>query len=616
MCGLAGSFGGPVAADRIGAAQAALDHRGPDAAGHAAVALGGGTVTLVHTRLSIIDLDPRSTQPMRKHGLTIAYNGEIYNYVELRRELEALGHGFATTSDTEVVLEAYCRWGAACTDRMEGMWAIALVDETAQTLWLSRDRFGEKPLYLWLRDGSLYFSSEVKGIAALAGAWPRADLQQIRRFLVTGYKSLYKRPATWFDGVRELPPATSAVLRAPGWPAPEPYWQPAFAPTPMSLDDAVEATRDKLEQALRIRLRADVPVAFCLSGGIDSGLLASLAVKRLNQHVLCYSIVDHDPRYDESTNIGAVVRDLGCEHRTLRPDASSFRDQLAGLVRLRDAPVVTINSYMQALLMRAIRADGCKVALTGVGADELFSGYYDHYGFWLASRAAHGAELTPLIEEWRDSYGRFVRNPFLQDPRAFIDRPDDRRHIYLDLALFDGFMTEPLGEGFAEERFCADALRNRMLNELRHESVPVMLREEDANAMASSVENRVPYLDRGLAEFAYQVPTEHLFHGGYGKYLLRAAGAGVFTDAVRLDKQKRGFNLAIEALVDLGDADTRDWLLADSPILDLVRRDRIADFLAGDMSDNSFKKFLFAFISSKTFLEQMAAKSGGGAHGG
>jgi asparagine synthase (glutamine-hydrolysing) len=181
--------------------------------------------------------------------------------------------------------------------------------------------------------------------------------------------------------------------------------------------------------------------------------------------------------------------------------------------------------------------------------------------------------------------------------------PAVRGHIYLNADLFQQWLVRPFAEPFEEIRFTDNLLRNRMLNELFHEATPVILKEDDLNSMYYSVENRSPYLDRGLAEFLYTVPAEHLIKDGYAKWLLRAAGEGVVADPVRLDKRKRGFNASIDSLVDRANNETRDRLLADGPIFDIVRRDAIESFLDGSMADNSFSKFLFSFISAQTFLE-------------
>ncbi len=608
MCGIAG-FLGPcaVAEPRLKAALATMANRGPDANGVFCGRLGEYCLTLLHTRLAIIDLDSRARQPFERDNLVLSYNGELYNYLELREILKAKGHRFTTESDTEVVVEAYRQWGVDCVDHFEGMWAIALFDASQNRLWLSRDRFGEKPLYYMRHRGALLFASEVKTLAALAGGWPSPDIEQIRRYLVNGYKALYKRPRTWFRDVAELPAGSSALIETPDVVSPEIYWRVSYAPRRMGAEEALEGVRERLFEAVRIRLRADVPVAFCLSGGVDSNTLAGIAAKVHNAPLHAFSVVDHDPRYNELDNIRQTIDFLNCELHVTETTTEGFFDRLGRLIAYHDAPVATITYYLHAALSEAIHAKGFKVAISGTAADEIFTGYYDHYAFWLAEMSG-GQDFPRLLEDWRRSYGRHVRNPVLKDPLVFVKQPDRRDYIYLNAERFNGCLSYAFNEPFEEVLYTDNLLRNRMLNELYHEAVPVILKEDDMNSMFASVENRSPYLDRRLVEFLFTVPPEHLIHDGYAKYLLRAAGRSYVPEPVRLDRRKRGFNASIDSLVERSDPETKERLLADSPIFEIVRREALEEFLTSDMTDNSFSKFLFSFVSARMFLDQQSAQ--------
>jgi len=609
MCGIAGAVTTtPLSEARIRATLDSIRHRGPDADGHATHTFGAHHVTLIHRRLAIIDLDRRADQPFRRADQVLIFNGEIYNYVELRRELEGLGEAFETTSDTEVLAAAWNRWGEDALDRLEGMWALAVLDLRTGDLVLSRDRFGEKPLYLWQRPEGLYFASEIKALAALAGARPSPNMAQVRRYLARGYKFLMKGTDTFHEGVTALPAAHVATVRDGALQPSLAYWRLQHRQQAMSEAEALAGVRERLDRALEIRLRADVPLAFCLSGGVDSTTLAAIAARRLGQQVHAYSIVDRDPRYDERENMTAVVNELGIDQHVVEVSRAGFLDRLEVLVADHDMPVATISYYVHAALSEAIAADGFKVAVMGTGADELFTGYYDHYGMWLKSMHDLAPDEQPkpfedLIEDWTSGLGRVVRNPHLQDPEVFIKTPGHRAHILENTDVFESFLVEPFDEPFAEADLAPELLRNRMQNELFHEVVPVLLNEDDLNSMRVSVENRSPFLDRPLAEFLSTVPSSLLIKDGFQKWLLRAAGEGLVPDSVRLDKTKRGFNASIESLLDVNDDATRERLLERSPIFDIVRREALEDFLSSDLTDNSFSKFLFSFLSAKMFLE-------------
>ena len=603
MCGIAGTFGPNLPApDRLSAASHALAHRGPDGEGIYTHRLGGNATSLVHRRLAIIDLNARSDQPFRlEHGL-LCYNGELYNYVELRRELQALGYHFRTDGDTEVLARALLHWGPEALKRCEGMWAFAWYDEKAGTLLLSRDRFGEKPMYLWRQNGVLHFSSEVKGLAALAGSWPAVNHNHVLRYLINGYKALNKVSESFHDGVGELPTGSYMLLKS-GDETPVRYWTPRPQPQPdMSYADACARTREALIEAVRLRLRADVPLAFCMSGGIDSNALIATAKKILGCDVHGFTIVNTDERYEEQELVDVAVKELGVRHTAIPVSNKGFLSNLEKLVAAHDAPVATISYYVHWQLMQAIAAHGYKVTISGTAADELFTGYYDHHNLYLAEMAG-SPEHAPALAAWRTHQAPIVRNPYLQDPDLFVKDRNFRGHIYLNNDVFAGWLHQPWSESFEEKPFHQGLLRNRMLNELFEEAVPVILKEDDLNAMSFSMENRSPFLDTRLFDTAYSIPERHLVQDGRAKAVLRDAMRGIVPDAVLDNRRKVGFNAPILELVDVRDPQVRAWLLDDGPIYNLVRKAHIEDLLKNDVLPNSASKFLFYFLNAKMFLE-------------
>jgi len=604
MCGIAGYAGPrPVDARRAAAASLALRHRGPDGEGVFTASMGEGSVTLVHRRLAIIDLDHRSDQPFRYEGSVLAFNGEIYNYIELRRELLALGHVFRTSSDTEVLTHALREWGTGALDRLEGMWAFAWYDERRAELILSRDRFAEKPLYLWRRDGGVYFASEVKGLAALAGERPPINTNHLLRYLVNGYKALYKVPETFFAGVAELPPRTFLRIGRDGVGTPQEYWSTRTTiDESLSYEDSVAAVRAAVGEAVRLRLRSDVPLAFCMSGGIDSNSLISTARRSFGCDVHGFTVVNTDERYEEMSLVEAAVREQGLKHTAVPLSAKDFIPQLETLVAAHDAPIYTISYYVHWQLMRAVAAAGYKVSFSGTGADELFTGYYDHHNLYLAEIAADGAAHAHALHGWRTHVAGVVRNPHLQDPDLFVKDRNFRAHVFLNNDLFASWLRQPWSEPFVEARFHESTLRNRMANELFVEAVPVILHEDDLNAMYFSVENRSPFLDRTLYEVAGRIPSRHLIRDGRAKAVLRDAMRGTVPDDILDCRRKVGFNAPVLELLDTANPDVRDWLLEPGPIYQWVKREAIEDILARPTLPNSFSKFLFNFVCAKSFV--------------
>jgi asparagine synthase (glutamine-hydrolysing) len=605
MCGIAGYIG-PTPPDEAAARRtlAAMAHRGPDGDGMWRGAIGAASVLLLHTRLAIIDPDPRSAQPFARDGVVLVYNGEIYNYLEIRADLVARGHRFDTESDTEVLLRAYLEWGEDCLDRLEGMWAFALVDTRDATVLLSRDRFGEKPLFTLEADGGIYFASEVKQVAALSGRRFAVDLDKTHTFLAHGYRAVFRDDRCFFVGPRAFPPAAVAKVAGTGMEAPRPYWRPGHAPVEMSLGDAVEGARAAIDRAIRIRLRADVPIAVSLSGGIDSNIVAGLAVHRHGQSLHAFSMLEEDRDYDESAAIRRAAEALGVPRHETRVSSAGFLDRLAAMTRAYDGPVPSLGMYLDGFLCEAVAEAGYKVLICGNGADEIFLGYYDQYLFWLAGRAAEDPDgFDDLVEDWRRSLGAHVRNPLLKNPRAFLDAPEERGHVALNAPDVADYLRHPVSASFPEARFTDDLVRNRMLNELTRESVPVLTWAHDAHYMARSIENRAAYLDRGLVDFMASVPSRHLIHDGYTKYLLREAGAGVVPEDILRLKKKHGFNAPIASLLDRDDPETRARLLADSAFWDLVDRDAAARLLDPATETRGLDNFLFCLVSARLFFE-------------
>lgn len=609
MCGIAGYFGTrDLAKAAVAQCLALMGRRGPDAAGHRRFGKENGRrALLIHSRLSIIDLDARSSQPFHRNGKWLTYNGEMYNYLEVAEALRGRGEAFSTTSDTEVLLAAIDKGGIEAIKSCEGMWAFAMFDETRQTLTLCRDRFGEKPLYIVRAPDGLYFASEPKFLFALMGRRLPVNRRQLMRYLVNGYKSIYKGADSFYEGLSELAPGTCLSIDAHGAETRQRYWSPAFAPDDsITYSGAVERVRERLIDSVRLRMRSDVPLAFLMSGGVDSNALIGIASRALGHDVHGFTIMNEDERYGEGDVVRAAVRDLGIKHTPVGISTRDFLPQMRELVAYHDAPVLTITYYVQWMLMRHVAEAGYKIAISGTGADELLSGYYDHYLMHLF--ALHGGDgHAGALAAWQEHVKPVVRNPYLSNPDLFVDDPAFRDHIFLNNDGFAEYLTDGFAEPFAEESYTSDLLRNRMMNEMFHESVPVILHEDDLNAMYFSVENRSPFLDRNLFELCYTIPTRHLIQNGYNKSILRDAVRGIAPDCVINERRKVGFNAPVEAFLDLDDSSVRAELLADSPVFDMIKRDKIASLIEKRNLPNSESKFLFYFVNTKMFLEQNAA---------
>lgn len=554
MCGIAGIVGVPA---RRGAAPDALvrsmmraiSHRGPDGS---AVWLEPG-IALGHARLSIIDLSPAAAQPMHDHTgrYVLVYNGEVYNYQELRRELEGKGHGFRTASDSEVVLHSYIEWGAACLDRFNGMWAFAVWDRERSILFAARDRAGKKPFYYALDDaGAFYFASEVKALRS-AGFRFGLDAQAAFDFLTQGtYGHLGDR--SFLTGVRQLP-AGHRLTVSPGAPiAPERYWDLPRVPDRDRIPyDATlrRRFRDLLADAVAIRRRADVPVGATLSGGLDSSAIVLLAEAQRSPcplHIFT-SLYPGTP-CDETPYFEAVAERLAepIIHRVV-PDRDEWRETVLAALDHQEEPFGDTSILAHFHLMRAARGAGVPVILSGQGGDELLLGYPSMVNAYLGDLLRRGRVMEGLAEitAWSRS-ARIQRSAVLRGAAAHaIPLPlrDGLRRVYVSRRA--QLVTPALRRAASARRFERQPgrgdLESYLAQVFQRFALPHLTHYDDRNAMAFGVEGRMPFLDHRLVELLFSVDHCALFGHGYTKRILREALGDLLPPPVRARRDKVGF---------------------------------------------------------------------------
>lgn len=603
MCGIAGYIGSrTIDKNVIHRTLNMMQSRGPDNKAYIEKKIKKKKVILLHSRLSIIDLEKRSNQPFTKDNFTITFNGEIYNYIELKNSLIKLGHFFQTNSDTEVIVETFKRYGEKCVDFFEGMWAFAIFDSTKKTTFISRDRLGEKPLFYLNLDNEFFFGSETKFILSLLNKRLDINYEKVKKFIVCGYRSIFKSKDSFIKNIKEFEASTNYCINHDLKIKKSTYWKINYKPSFNKENDIYEQTLSLLCDSLKIRMRSDVPLAFCMSGGVDSTSLVCLANKYLNKSVKTFSVIDSDKRYDEKKNIDITTNYLNCNNSLIKTTNLNFFDNLKRITEYYNSPVPTISYYIHNQLIEKIREQGFLVSVSGTGADEIFSGYYDHYLFWL-SEFSDSKNFSKLRSDWENGYGKYVNNPLLKNHNTFIKNPNFRNHLYQSSNIFKSILIDDIDDEFKEKNFCRDLMRNRMLNELSDEIVPTILYSDDLNSMMYSVENRSPFLDSKLIEFLFSVPTKYLIKNGFQKYILRESVKDFIPKKIYNDKKKVGFNASIKSFLNLKDPRNIDWLLQDSSIFELINKKKFEKLLKKDFLKNEFSKFLFNFITSKIFID-------------
>jgi asparagine synthase (glutamine-hydrolysing) len=605
MCGIAGYLGNKeISSSKILELESLMHNRGPDSFRFSRINIKKKTLYLFHSRLKIIDLSNKANQPFLYKGYILIFNGEIYNYKEIKEKLILKGYKFYTKSDTEVLLYSYIEFGKECVEYFDGMWSFAIWDPKKKSLFICRDRFGEKPLFFFRNNQELYFGSEVKYIQNLLNLNCSVNQNLIKKNLVFGYKSIHKNNETYFNNIYSLESSSFIDINLNNNFQIKKYWKPQFRPKFFSsLNEIKEKVYFILKKSLSDRLNSDVPIALSLSGGIDSSVLIGLLKKSLHcKDLTSFSLIDKG-EYNEKDLINKTEKFLKIQNNFLKIDYKNFFKNLTSVIKYQNQPISTITYFAQNSLMKHISELGFKVVLSGTGADELFTGYYDHYPQFL-SQLKNKKYLQVSLQEWKKGILPFLKNNELKNPLKYINNPNDRETIYDHWRQNYKFARFKINHKFEEHFFCRDLLRNRMLNELFYEITPPALRHEDLNCMQYSIENRSPYLNKNLLELMYSVPSEHLIKDGFLKYILRSTFVDEIHKDVYNNKQKQGFNASLDIyLKNENKKNIRDFFLGDKTMRDYVDMKLVFNSLNNKNNSSYTKKFIFNVINIKIFLE-------------
>jgi asparagine synthase (glutamine-hydrolysing) len=513
---------------------ATMENRGPDGEGIWADELVG----FAFRRLAIIDLHERSNQPMHLGPLHLVFNGEIYNYRELRDELRGLGHAFETEGDAEVLLHAFAEWGEGALDRFNGMFAFAVWDDADQTLTLAADPFGEKPLYYARSNGRLVFGSAIRAILEDPAIAPAEDDEAVALFLTRG--AVPDVHTSFFRGVSRLPAAH--VLRwRNGDVSIRRYWTPARIDAPQTYEHGVERLRELLLDSIRLRLRSDVPVGTSLSGGIDSSTVVALSAQLAGDHRRhAFTARFRGSERDEWAYAADMATTAGVvEHHAVEPTAGGLLADLPRIVLDHEEPVGSLSVYAQWRVMAAARQAGVTVLLDGQGGDELFAGYPTAVGFALRS--------LPRVAALREVAATPRRAGAVALSLALDYLPDPARRLYRRRTATIYAAPRLVADTAPKERLPlrltanGSPLTRELIAETFDTSLPSLLRYADRSSMAHGREVRLPFLDRRIAELALSLPASFLYDRGVSKRILRDAGRGLVPDAILDRTDKVGF---------------------------------------------------------------------------
>jgi asparagine synthase (glutamine-hydrolysing) len=605
MCGMLGVFASKPGAGvdaRLKRGLDALHHRGPDAHGLESFVVSGGIVHLGHARLSIIDLTDGGRQPMRwaDGRYAIVFNGEVYNYKELREELQGLGCRFTSESDTEVLLAAWTIWGRACLPRLVGMFAFVVLDREAATLTCVRDVFGIKPFFYTQEGGDFLFASEAPALVALKSTKAELNWQRAYDYLVHGdYDS---SPETFFDGVLHLPPGHMFVVelasRSVG--VVERWWTPRITERhDLSFEEAAEQVRENFLKSIQLHLRSDVPLGAALSGGVDSSAVVCAMRYVAPEHPIhTFSYIAAGSVVNEEKWVDVVNRHVGAHaHKVVVTPQELARD-LDDMIRAQGEPCGSMSIYAQYRVYQLAKENGITVTLDGQGADEMLGGYVGFPGERVRSLLDAGRPGAALafLRQWSQWPGRSmakgvkaalaewstgVPHELMRTVAGMNKTPDwiDGRIIH-DMALRQRVMRFRSGAEADGRRMSA-----QMTNMLMCHGLPGLLRHGDRNSMRFSIESRVPFLTIEQVELALSLPERYLVSDvGETKHVFRRAMQGIVPDEILLRKDKIGFEPPEKDWLVAIAHQAREWLSEDLQI-PFVRRDALLtqfeDVIAG-----------------------------------
>jgi len=549
MCGINGfTWKDP---DLIEKMNHVLQHRGPDDQSTYI----DDKVSLGHRRLAIIDLSPAGRQPKcnEEESIWIVFNGEIYNFQEIRTKLEKSGHKFTSNTDTEVIILAYEEWGVDCVERFNGMWAFAIYDKKKGTIFFSRDRFGVKPLYFCQDEKGLIFSSEIKGILQHTIRRVPSD-KAVYDFLVLGFVD--HSPDTFFMGISRLMPGESMIYDLSRGTTNKFRWYDLAGRLndagKMTEEEAAKRIRELFLDSVRYRLISDVPVGSCLSGGIDSSSIV-YAMRKMKDmsEIKTFSLVFPGKKQDESSFINEVVAATTVEAHSVSPSTEDLIRDLYDLIWTQEEPFGSLSIYGQYKVMQLANRNGMKVLLDGQGSDEIFAGYFIYYKYYLFESLLHlwMGEAIETAKKMKSKLQDMVLFPAMTILSTLGLSQGILRNLWLSrLKYLKGFDKIVLANPLTDRGF---DLNRALHSDLTRYSIPQLLRYEDKNSMRWSIESRVPFLDYRLVELAMSLPSGYKIRKGTTKYILRKAMKGLVSDRILERKDKIGFATPDE-----------DWLMS------------------------------------------------------
>jgi asparagine synthase (glutamine-hydrolysing) len=605
MCGIAGFIDASLNHDEksivLENMLEKIAHRGPDARGkwyHESVALG-------QNRLSIIDLSEDGNQPMHYQSASIVFNGEIYNYLEVREELKSKGYQFKTGSDTEVILAAYIEWGSKCVERFIGMWAIALWDHERQELFCSRDRFGIKPFYYIVKGDKFYFGSEYKALkptSVFDGEW---NLDQISMGLQLGWN--HSQETTYYKSMQSLAAGCNLIYKN-GKVTISEYWDIKTQPSiNCSYEESVDLFRNAMNESIKLHMRSDVEVGCCLSGGLDSSTIASLVGKGFPETKFKAFNVYYEGKdsVDERPWVKEVIKKYpSIEPYYFSPTDDDIANAFERAIYHADVPLAGSSPISQYFVMQLAASKGIKVLLDGQGSDESLGGYMHSFYRLIGGMIKQGQIIEARNEisahaQMQDFSGSKKTDLWL---KSVLSAFSSEQKLYeLEYKNYLPYLSNNKNIPFDLKKNDGSRLSQFLYQLNKNTLLPTLLQFEDRNSMAFSIESRVPFLDHRIVELAFRLPDSAKIYRGVTKRILRDSMKGILPEAIAERKDKKGFVTPGEVKWLRGPLKfLLDQDMSDIPFLDKSKTDMImGDFKSGS---NKYANLVWRLVVLKYWM--------------
>ncbi len=610
MCGIAGFIGSTrfyPTKHSIIKCKLKMKRRGPDNFGIKEFRENNNSYLFMHSRLSIIDPVQISNQPMEDENGILIFNGEIYNYIELRKHLKEKKYVFKTNSDTEVLLKMLAYYGTKSVDMLDGMWAFCYYNKKKKETYISRDRFGEKPLYILKHQNNLYFGSNINYLLTLYNNQLPINFKKIENYLNFGFRTIDLKNSTFFKDIYNLEPNTIVRFSEKKF-VKKNFWnfKKVKIDRSTSFEDSKIILKETFVKSLNRRLRSDFPIACLLSGGIDSSSIASASKKLFDINLDCYSIKSFDKNYDETNLINKTIKKYGLKHKYIPADKNFSYSNISNIIKDGAYPISSITFLLYFFLNKAIKKNNIRVLMSGIGADELFAGYYTHQMYYLFASETN-YNFKSIYNDWKKYVRPLVRNKNLRDFNYYKNSIKRIPHVFAanDITTSKRFKSKSR-INIPKDKFFKDYFKNQLANDMLLHNVPPQIRDSDQISMFFGIENRSPFLSKDLFELAYSFKNNYLINKGYGKYILRQAMKKIVDDEILRDRNKVGFNMNIQSIFKTNSKRFKEEIFKSDDLNKILNEKELTIILDKEKLNNQESHMLFSILNVANFLDLYA----------